>query len=69
MAKFTGQVVQVQGSVVDVAYAEGELPGLFESIEIKREGETPLVLEVQKHLAITGCVPLQWIPPMVSAVV
>jgi F-type H+/Na+-transporting ATPase subunit beta len=50
MAKFTGQVVQVQGSVVDVAYAEGELPGLFESIEIEREGETPLVLEVQKHL-------------------
>ena len=50
MAKFTGQVVQVQGSVVDVAYAKGELPGLFESIEIEREGETPLVLEVQKHL-------------------
>ncbi len=50
MAKFIGQVVQVQGSVVDVAYAEGELPGLFESIEIEREGETPLVLEVQKHL-------------------
>ncbi len=50
MAKFTGQVVQVQGSVVDVAYAEGELPGLFESIEIEREGKTPLVLEVQKHL-------------------
>ena len=50
MAKFTGQVVQVQGSVVDVAYAKGELPGLFESIEIEREGKTPLVLEVQKHL-------------------
>ncbi|MBT3322993.1 MAG: F0F1 ATP synthase subunit beta [Anaerolineae bacterium] len=50
MAKFRGQVVQVQGSVVDVAYADGELPGLFESIEIEREGETPLVLEVQKHL-------------------
>ena len=50
MANFTGKVVQVQGSVVDVAYAAGELPGLFESIEIEREGETPLVLEVQKHL-------------------
>ena len=50
MANFTGKVVQVQGSVVDVAYADGELPGLFESIEIEREGETPLVLEVQKHL-------------------
>ena len=50
MANFTGQVVQVQGSVVDVAYADGELPGLFEAIEIEREDETPLVLEVQKHL-------------------
>ncbi|RLD05277.1 MAG: F0F1 ATP synthase subunit beta [Chloroflexi bacterium] len=50
MANFKGKVVQVQGSVVDVAYAVGELPGLFESIEIEREGKPPLVLEVQKHL-------------------
>jgi len=50
MADITGQVVQVQGGVVDVEFADGQLPGLFEAIEIEREGKTPLVLEVQKHL-------------------
>ncbi len=50
MANNTGQVVQVQGGVVDVEFADGQLPGLFEAIEIEREGTTPLVLEVQKHL-------------------
>jgi len=50
MANVKGQVVQVQGSVVDVAFADGQLPELFEAIEIEREGTTPLVLEVQKHL-------------------
>ena len=46
----TGRVVQVQGGVVDVEFADGQLPGLFEAIEIEREGQTPLVLEVQKFL-------------------
>jgi len=50
MANYKGQVVQVQGSVVDVAFADQELPGLFEALEIEREGDTPLILEVQKHL-------------------
>ncbi len=46
----TGRVVQVQGGVVDVEFADGQLPELFEALEIEREGQTPLVLEVQKHL-------------------
>ena len=50
MADITGRVVQVQGGVVDVEFPEGQLPELFEAIEIEREGQTPLVLEVQKHL-------------------
>lgn len=50
MANYKGQVVQVQGSVVDVAFADQELPELFEALEIEREGDTPLILEVQKHL-------------------
>ncbi|MCF6278528.1 MAG: F0F1 ATP synthase subunit beta, partial [Anaerolineales bacterium] len=50
MADITGQVVQVQGGVVDVEFADGQLPELFEAIEIKRKGKTPLILEVQKHL-------------------
>ena len=46
----TGRVVQVQGGVVDAEFADGQLPELFEALEIEREGQTPLVLEVQKHL-------------------
>ena len=46
----TGRLVQVQGGVVDVEFADGQLPELFEALEIEREGQTPLVLEVQKHL-------------------
>ncbi len=50
MSNLKGRVVQVQGGVVDVEFADGQLPELFEAIEIEREGQTPLVLEVQKHL-------------------
>ena len=50
MANATGRVVQILGGVVDVAFPEGELPKVYEAIEIKRENKEPLVLEVQKHL-------------------
>jgi F-type H+-transporting ATPase subunit beta len=50
MAKEIGRVVQIQGSVVDVAFPEGALPDLFEAIEIPRPDADPLVLEVEKHL-------------------
>lgn len=50
MANITGRVVQVQGGVVDVEFADGQLPEVFEAIEIEREGDSTLVLEVQKHL-------------------
>jgi F-type H+-transporting ATPase subunit beta len=50
MANATGRVVQILGGVVDVEFPEGEIPELFEAIEIERAGQEPLVLEVQKHL-------------------
>jgi len=50
MAKSTGRVVQVLGGVVDVAFPEGDLPELYEAISVEREGQEPLILEVQKHL-------------------
>ena len=50
MAKTTGRVVQILGGVVDVAFPEGELPEIYEAIEVEREGQGPLTLEVQKHL-------------------
>jgi len=50
MAKATGRVLQIQGSVVDAEFPEGELPDVFEALEIPRESGGNLVLEVEKHL-------------------
>ena len=50
MAKSTGRVVQILGGVVDVEFADGGIPELFEAITVERAGNKPLVLEVQKHL-------------------
>jgi len=50
MARVTGQVVQILGGVVDVEFPAGQLPDVFEALEVPREGQQPLVLEVQKHL-------------------
>jgi F-type H+/Na+-transporting ATPase subunit beta len=50
MANGTGRVVQILGGVVDVEFPEGDIPELFEAIEVERPGKEPLVLEVQKHL-------------------
>ncbi|MGD0612616.1 MAG: F0F1 ATP synthase subunit beta [Anaerolineales bacterium] len=50
MTKETGRVVQILGSVVDVEFPEGTLPELFEAVEIEREGQDPMVLEVEKHM-------------------
>ena len=50
MANSTGRVVQILGGVVDVEFADGGIPELFEAITVEREGKNALVLEVQKHL-------------------
>jgi F-type H+/Na+-transporting ATPase subunit beta len=47
MAK--GKVAQVIGTVVDVEFPPGELPALFNAVEIK-SGDSKIVLEVQDHL-------------------
>lgn len=46
----TGQVVQVTGGVVDVAFPENDLPEIFEAIEIHRPDQSTMILEVEKHL-------------------
>jgi len=46
----TGRVVQILGGVVDVEFPEGDIPDLFEAIEVERPDKEPLILEVQKHL-------------------
>ena len=50
MANSTGRVVQIMGGVVDVEFPEGDMPGIYEAIEVERLGKGPLVLEVQKDM-------------------
>jgi F-type H+/Na+-transporting ATPase subunit beta len=46
----SGRVVQIQGGVVDVEFSAGDLPGIYEALEIPLHDNVQLVLEVQKHL-------------------
>ena len=50
MANVTGRVVQILGGVVDVEFPEGNIPELYEAIEVERPGKDAMVLEVQKHM-------------------
>ncbi len=44
-----GQVAQVMGPVVDIEFPAGELPEIYDAVEIPRNGGR-LVVEVQQHL-------------------
>ena len=46
----TGKVRAVRGVVVDVEFSGGEIPEIHDALEIRRDGESALVLEVQQHL-------------------
>jgi F-type H+-transporting ATPase subunit beta len=50
MAEANGRVVQILGGVVDVAFPAGDLPEVYEAIEVERTDQAPLILEVQNHL-------------------
>ena len=54
----TGEVTQILGSVVDVRFPADNLPEMFYAIEIPREGQVPLVAEVQQQLGdnVVRCV-------------
>ena len=46
-----GTISQIIGAVVDVSFPE-KLPEIYHALEIQRDGEDPLVLEVQQHLGL-----------------
>lgn len=58
MERATGRISQIQGSVVDVEFPPGELPAIYEAIEVERGADTPLVLEAEKQLVdnVVRCV-------------
>ena len=45
-----GKITQINGAVLDVKYAEGQLPEINEAIEITRSNGEKLVVEVAQHL-------------------
>ena len=45
----TGTIKAIKGVVIDVEFPEGQLPEIFEALELQHEGKR-LVLEVQQHL-------------------
>ena len=50
----TGQIVQIIGPVVDVAFPPEELPGIMNALEIDSGQAEKVVLEVQQHLGNNG---------------
>src|SRR3954471_1306205 len=46
----TGEVIQITGPVVDIAFPAGALPSIYNAVEIERPGQDPLTCEVQQHL-------------------
>ncbi|MBE2187748.1 MAG: F0F1 ATP synthase subunit beta [Rhodothermales bacterium] len=45
-----GKVVQVVGPVVDAEFPAGHVPDILDALLVDRDGQAPLVLEVQQHL-------------------
>lgn len=45
-----GRIRQVMGAVVDVEFPAERLPEIYDALEVPREGQDSLVLEVQQHL-------------------
>jgi F-type H+-transporting ATPase subunit beta len=49
----TGRVIAVHGSVVDMRFAPGDLPGIDEAVAIEWDVGRQLIAEVQQHLDAT----------------
>ena len=45
-----GRVIQITGPVVDIEFPPGQLPAIYNAVEIIRPGQAALVCEVQQHL-------------------
>jgi F-type H+-transporting ATPase subunit beta len=50
-AQNTGTILEIRGVVVDARFPDGELPAIYNAIEIERgDDAAPLIAEVQQHL-------------------
>ena len=53
-----GHIVQIIGPVVDVKFSSDQMPAIYNAIEIKKQDDSVLVLEVAQHLGddIVRCI-------------
>ena len=50
-AHSTGTILEIRGVVIDARFPDGELPGIYNALEIDRgDDAAPLIAEVQQHL-------------------
>jgi F-type H+-transporting ATPase subunit beta len=45
-----GHIIRVAGVVVDAEFPAGNLPPILNALEIERNGQSPLIVEVQEHI-------------------
>lgn len=45
-----GKITQIMGVVVDAVFEDGHLPEIYNALEVERDGQDPLILEVSRHL-------------------
>ncbi len=50
LAQSAGRIVQILGGVLDVEFSPGQLPEIYEALEVPRDGLSTMILEVQQHL-------------------
>ena len=51
MSKVKGKITQIIGPVIDVEFENTkDLPRIYDSLEVKRENKSDLILEVQSHI-------------------
>jgi F-type H+-transporting ATPase subunit beta len=46
----TGRIEEIQGVVIEATFPNGELPEIFNALQIDRGDDSVLTLEVQQHL-------------------
>lgn len=45
-----GEIAQVIGPVVDIAFSSAAMPAIYNAVEIERDGAEPLIVEVEQQL-------------------
>ncbi len=61
MKKKSGKIIQIIGPVLDIEFPAGELPPIYNALQIERKDKSPLIVEIQYHIGENRvrCIALQ----------